>query len=75
MEKKIEDFIKPGAKVHLVGVCGVSMAPLAEVLKGRGAAVTGSDMKESQTADRLRGAGLSILETHQRKGWYAYLCR
>ena len=64
MEKKIEDFIKPGAKVHLVGVCGVSMAPLAEVLKGRGAAVTGSDMKESQTADRLRALGIPVIIGH-----------
>ena len=32
MERNIEDFIKPGRRVHLVGAGGVSMAPLAEVL-------------------------------------------
>ena len=40
MEHKIEDYIRPGARAHLVGVGGVSMAPLAEVLNGRGMAVT-----------------------------------
>ena len=55
MEHKIEDYIRPGARAHLVGVGGVSMAPLAEVLKGRGMAVTGSDMKESGTVDHQIG--------------------
>ena len=32
MDRKIQDYIKPGKRVHLVGVGGVSMAPLAEVL-------------------------------------------
>lgn len=27
MNRNIEDYIKPGARVHLVGVGGVSMAP------------------------------------------------
>ena len=35
-----------GRAVHLVGVAGQGMAALAEVLKARGAAVTGSDVDE-----------------------------
>ena len=46
MNRNIEDYIKPGAQAHLVGVGGVSMAPLAEVLKGKGVKITGSDMRE-----------------------------
>ena len=51
MEKKIEDYIRPGARAHLVGIGGVSMAPLAEVLKGKGVNITGSDMKQSETVE------------------------
>ena len=24
---------------------------------------------------RIKGAGLELLETQERKGWYAYVCR
>ena len=64
MEHKIEDYIRPGARAHLVGIGGVSMAPLAEVLKGRGVNVTGSDMKESGTADHLRSLGIQVTIGH-----------
>ena len=64
MEHKIEDYIRPGARAHLVGVGGVSMAPLAEVLKGRGMAVTGSDMRESGTVDHLRSLGIQVTIGH-----------
>lgn len=35
--------LKPGAHVHLIGICGTAMASLAGLLKGRGFNVTGSD--------------------------------
>ena len=44
-DNRIEEYIRPGARAHLVGIGGVSMAPLAEVLKGKGVKVTGSDMQ------------------------------
>lgn len=43
MNDTIQTYIRPGARAHLVGIGGVSMAPLAEVLHGRGVIVTGSD--------------------------------
>ena len=64
MERNIEDFIKPGRRVHLVGAGGVSMAPLAEVLKGKGVTVTGSDMKESETVLHLRALGIPVAIGH-----------
>jgi len=30
----IRDYMQPGRRAHLVGIGGVSMAPLAEVLHG-----------------------------------------
>ncbi len=47
MNDTIQTYIRPGVRAHLVGIGGVSMAPLAEVLHGRGVIVTGSDMHES----------------------------
>lgn len=35
--------LAPGAKIHVIGVCGVAMAQLAVALTERGFAVTGSD--------------------------------
>lgn len=64
MDRNIEDYIKPGARAHLVGVGGVSMAPLAEVLKGKGVDVTGSDMKESEAVDHLRSLGVPVVIGH-----------
>ncbi|MCI9672505.1 MAG: UDP-N-acetylmuramate--L-alanine ligase [Lawsonibacter sp.] len=64
MNRNIEDYIKPGAWAHLVGVGGVSMAPLAEVLKGKGVEITGSDMRESGTVERLRGLGIPVTIGH-----------
>lgn len=53
-------YIVPGKKGHLVGIGGVSMAPLAEVLKDAGLVVTGSDINDSITVKHLRSLGIEI---------------
>ena len=60
----IEDYIRPGKRVHLVGIGGVSMASLAEVLLGSGVAVTGSDQRESPTVLHLRTLGIPVTVGH-----------
>jgi len=60
----IHDYIHPGAKLHLIGIGGVSMAPLAEVLKGMGVEVTGSDAHDSATLTRLGELGIQISVGH-----------
>ena len=64
MEQNIQDYIKPGRRAHLVGIGGVSMAPLAEVLKGRGVLVTGSDMREGEAVDHLRSLSIPVTIGH-----------
>ena len=64
MEQNIQDYIKPGLRAHLVGIGGVSMAPLAEVLKGRGVLVTGSDMREGEAVDHLRSLSIPVTIGH-----------
>ena len=56
----ITEYLLPGRRAHLVGIGGVSMAPLAEVLHGMGMVITGSDMRESATVEHLRGLGIEI---------------
>ena len=56
----IHDYLRPGRRAHLVGIGGVSMSPLAEVLHGAGMTITGSDMRESATTEHLRSLGIRV---------------
>ncbi len=56
----LDQYIKPGMRCHMAGIGGVSMAPLSEVLHGRGLIVTGSDTRESEVIGRLRSLGITV---------------
>ena len=60
----IKDYIAPGRHAHLVGIGGVSMSPLAEVLHGLGMVITGSDMNEGAAVKHLRSLGIRISIGH-----------
>ena len=49
-----------GTRVHFVGIGGVSMSALAELMHHRGHTVTGSDKQASELTDRLGAMGLGI---------------
>lgn len=51
--------------VHFVGIGGIGMSGIAEVLCNRGFKVTGSDIAESSTIERLRGLGVDISIGHK----------
>ena len=59
-----QDYLKPGMRGHLIGVGGVSMAPLAEVLAGMGLVIDGSDMAESEKTEHLRSLGIEVKIGH-----------
>ena len=65
-ETPIQRYIAPGRRVHLVGVGGVSMAPLAEVLHGAGLHVTGSDWQENDKTEHLASLGVKVFIGPQR---------
>lgn len=65
----IRDYLVPGKRVHLVGIGGVSMCPLAEVLRGMGLTVQGSDMTDSDTVKHLRSLGFMCPSVTARKTW------
>jgi len=52
-------------KVHFVGIGGIGMSGIAEVLLNLGYRVTGSDLAESDTTQRLRGLGAEIFLGHR----------
>ena len=60
----IQDFLQPGKRVHLVGIGGVSMCPLAEVLRGMGLQVQGSDMSDGPSVQRLKSLGIPVFQGH-----------
>ena len=53
------DFGKPQA-VHFIGIGGISMSGLAEILLREGFAVSGSDARESALTHHLEQAGASV---------------
>ena len=61
----IKQYIRPGSRVHLVGIGGVSMRPLGLVLKGMGLTVTGSDMNASVSTDELIAQGIHVEIGHR----------
>jgi UDP-N-acetylmuramate--alanine ligase len=52
------------AKIHFVGIGGIGMSGIAEVLLNLGYAVSGSDLKESDTTRRLAALGGRIALGH-----------
>ena len=59
-----EKYLLPTKKGHLIGVGGVSMSPLAEVLNGMGLIISGSDMNESEKTEHLRSMGVTVKIGH-----------
>lgn len=47
-------------RVHVVGVGGPGMSPIAIVLTGMGHRVSGSDVRDSATTQRLRALGIEV---------------
>jgi UDP-N-acetylmuramate--alanine ligase len=72
--KKIENFLKKGQHVHLVGIGGVSMRPLGLVLKGMGMIVTGSDMNSSMSTDELIAQGIPVSIGHKAENIKGAAC-
>ena len=53
-------------KVHFVGIGGIGMSGIAELLWNMGFEVTGSDVKESENTRRLKKLGIKISIPHNK---------
>jgi UDP-N-acetylmuramate--alanine ligase len=51
-------------RIHFVGIGGIGMSGIAEVLLNFGYKISGSDLKNSPVTQRLAGLGASVFEGH-----------
>ena len=51
-------------KLHFVGIGGIGMSGIAEVMKAMGYEVTGSDLAKSEITDRLEQLSIPVAEGH-----------
>ena len=54
----------PSQRVHFIGIGGIGMSGIAEILLTMGYAVSGSDLRGSATTERLAGLGATIYVGH-----------
>jgi UDP-N-acetylmuramate--alanine ligase len=52
-------------RIHIVGIGGAGMSAIALVLRAMGHAVSGSDLKDSPVAERLRAQGITVALGHR----------
>jgi UDP-N-acetylmuramate--alanine ligase len=52
-------------KIHFVGIGGIGMSGIAEILLDQGFSVSGSDRALSEVTERLRSLGATIYEGHR----------
>ncbi|QWT20227.1 UDP-N-acetylmuramate--L-alanine ligase [Bacillus sp. NP157] len=60
-----DDFMTSFRRVHFIGVGGVGMSGIAEVLANLGYSVSGSDRAPSTTTDRLGKLGVDVRIGHE----------
>ncbi len=52
-------------KIHFIGIGGIGMSGIAEILLDQGFAVSGSDRALSEVTERLQQLGAVVLEGHK----------
>src|ERR1700735_1067474 len=57
-------FFGPFPRIHFIGIGGIGMSGIAEILLTMGYAVSGSDLRRSLTTERLAGLGARTFEGH-----------
>ena len=60
MALSIKPYIENKETIHLIGIGGVSMNSLAELLLSKGVPVTGSDRLGTDVTARLKARGAKI---------------
>ncbi len=64
MEHQNNIWDKDNMKVHMVGIGGISMSGLAEILMHKGVKISGSDLVETEITERLKSMGATIYYSH-----------
>ena len=53
-----------GGPIHIIGIGGIGMSAMAEIMMARGIAVQGSDLKDGANLRRLSGKGIKVFAGH-----------
>jgi len=53
--------------IHFIGIGGIGMSGLAQIMKNMGFAIQGSDSNHSKNTDRLLKAGIKVHFGHSQK--------
>ena len=61
---ELEEHFKSGKRCHLIGIGGISVSALAEVLYDMGIPLTGSDVNESKIINKIRNLGIDVTIGH-----------
>lgn len=64
MEHRSFTFYKTNMTVHMVGIGGISMSGLAEILMNKDVKITGSDLQETEITKRLVSMGAIVYTGH-----------
>lgn len=64
VEAKVETIPQ---RVHLVGVGGIHMSGIAQILRAWGHSVSGSDLRPSALTERLAGLGVPVYQGHDAR--------
>ena len=64
---RFRDFFTSGVRVHFVGIGGIGMCGLAELLYYSGSSVTGSDLVENIQITRLKALGIPVFIGHHKE--------
>ena len=61
----MKNEIQPNSHIYFIGIGGISMSGLAEILKDRGCRGSGTDIKESDVTKHLESLGITIHYGHR----------
>lgn len=60
-----DKYLLNAKHIHLIGIGGSGMCPIAELLQSRGYVVTGSDKSENDNVKQLKGLGITVYGEHK----------
>ena len=62
-----ENLLNGIKRIHFIGIGGSGMCPIAEILISEGFEVSGSDMNEGETLDKMKSYGIPIYMGHSEE--------
>lgn len=65
MNRLLLSDLDKSSTIHFIGIGGISMSGLAQVLKKRGFCVTGSDWKKTHITSKLEQLDITVYEGHR----------